>query len=122
MSARLSTHVLDTGLGRPAAGVRVRLHRVAPDGSLGECLLETRTNADGRTDAPLLEGDDLRAGTYELRFAVGEYFATTGAVAAGTSSVAFLDVVPIRFGTDGDEHLHVPLLVTPWSYSTYRGS
>jgi hydroxyisourate hydrolase len=112
VSGRLTTHVLDTAHGRPAAGVAVELVRL---GAAGEVTLaSTTTNADGRTDAPLLEG--LEAGTYELRFAVGPYFAQGG-------EPPFLDVIPVRFGvSDPEAHHHVPLLVSPWAYSTYRGS
>jgi 5-hydroxyisourate hydrolase len=102
----LTTHVLDIARGRPAAGVAIELSR---DGDL---LATAVTNADGRTDAPLL--DALEAGAYELRFAVGDYF--------GDES-GFLDVVPVRFVvSDPDAHHHVPLLVAPGGYSTYRGS
>ncbi len=117
MTARLSTHVLDTSIGRPAAGMTIALHRWA--GVEAEHLLDVVTNADGRTDAPLLVGEAFAPGTYELRFAVGAYFAAT---ATNTTVPPFLDIVPIRFGADGVSSLHVPLLVTPWSYSTYRGS
>ena len=104
----LTTHVLDVARGRPAEGVAIELAR-------GDELLATAvTNADGRTDAPLL--DRLEAGTYELRFAVGDYFAAGG-------EPPFLDVVPVRFGvSDPEAHHHVPLLVAPGGYSTYRGS
>lgn len=119
---RLSTHVLDTSIGRPAAGIAVTVHRLTP-GAPPELLVETVTDADGRTGAPLLEGEDLLPGTYELSFAVGAYFAAAGRGSDGAAGgVRFLDVVPVRFSTAGGEHLHVPLLVTPWSYSTYRGS
>lgn len=102
----LTTHVLDIARGRPAAGVAITLARG------DEVLAEAVTNADGRTDAPLL--DELEAGSYELRFAVGDYFGTTP---------RFLDVVPVRFEvSDPDAHHHVPLLVAPGGYSTYRGS
>jgi 5-hydroxyisourate hydrolase len=101
----LSTHVLDTARGRPAAGVPIELRRD------GELIARTVTNADGRTDAPLLT--ELVAGEYELLFAVGDYFGER----------AFLDRIPIRFAvSDPAAHYHVPLLVSPWSYSTYRGS
>jgi 5-hydroxyisourate hydrolase len=120
----LSTHVLDTAAGRPAAGVAVELRRLAGDGT-GETLASATTNADGRTDAPLLAGDALTPGTYELVFAVGAYFAGTG-LGAGLGAGAgqpFLDRVPVRFGVSvpGGRY-HVPLLITPWSYATYRGS
>ncbi|HEX8342034.1 MAG TPA: hydroxyisourate hydrolase [Tepidisphaeraceae bacterium] len=109
---RLSTHVLDTARGRPAAGVVVRLFRG------DRLLIETTTNADGRTDAPLLSGDDVTAGEYRLTFAVGDYFAASGQADART----FLDIVPIVFRIEAGANYHVPLLVSPWSYSTYRGS
>jgi 5-hydroxyisourate hydrolase len=114
----LTTHVLDTAHGRPAAGLRLALYRL---GHAGEVLVaEATTNADGRTDAPLLAGDDLTPGVYELRFGLGAYFA-----AAGTAmpDPPFLDVVPVRFGVaDPSGHYHVPLLASPYAYSTYRGS
>ena len=115
---RLSTHVLDTVSGRPAAGVRVVL---TERGASAEGLLkEAITNADGRTDEPLLAGAPLRIGTYEIAFHVGAYFAAKGIAAA---SPPFLDVVPIRFAiAEPEGHYHVPLLASPWSYSTYRGS
>ena len=111
----LTTHVLDTALGRPAAGVEIALVRV--DGG-DEELARGVTNADGRTDGPLAE--TLERGVYELRFAVGDYLRGAG---HAVSDPPFLDVVPIRFGVAAPaEHHHVPLLVTPWAYSTYRGS
>jgi 5-hydroxyisourate hydrolase len=113
MSGRLTTHVLDTARGRPAVGVAIELVRLSQDGG-EEPLASAVTNADGRTSEPLLE--PLEAGVYELRFAVGAYFDAEG-------EPPFLDVVPVRFGVGApDEHHHVPLLVSPWSYSTYRGS
>jgi 5-hydroxyisourate hydrolase len=116
---RLSTHVLDTVNGRPAPGVAITLDRLLPDGSRRR-LVETRTNADGRTDAPLLSGDGLTTGTYELSFAIGAYFRALG---TALPEPAFLDIVPLRFGiADAQGHYHVPLLASPWSYSTYRGS
>jgi 5-hydroxyisourate hydrolase len=103
----LTTHVLDVARGRPAAGVRIELWR---DDRL---VSSQTTNDDGRCDAPLVEAGALREGEYELRFAVGAYFDDT----------SFLDVVPVRFRVvDAAQKYHVPLLVTPWSYSTYRGS
>ena len=112
----LSTHVLDNVRGGPAAGVKVALYEVGA--SARALIAATTTNADGRTDAPLLGGGPLRIGTYELQFTVGEYF--SGLPAADPP---FLDVVPIRFSiAEPEGHYHVPLLVTPWSYSTYRGS
>jgi 2-oxo-4-hydroxy-4-carboxy-5-ureidoimidazoline decarboxylase len=115
---RLSTHVLDTVSGRPAARVKVVLKEL---GASAEGLLkETITNADGRTDAPLLGGKPLRIGTYEIAFHIGAYFA---AQAVATSWPPFLDVVPIRFAiAEPEAHYHVPLLASPWAYSTYRGS
>jgi 5-hydroxyisourate hydrolase len=116
--AQLSTHVLDVSVGRPAAGVRLSLWRF--EGGEWKRLLETMTNADGRTDVPLLVQSELVPGGYELRFQIGAYFAARG-VSAG--SPPFLDEVPVRFGiSSGGEPIHVPLLVTPWGYSTYRGS
>jgi 2-oxo-4-hydroxy-4-carboxy-5-ureidoimidazoline decarboxylase len=110
-TGRLSTHVLDTGKGSPAPGVRIALYEIG--GSASALLKEGVTNSDGRTDTPLISGEPLRTGTYELTFHMGDYFGGTG----------FLDVVPIRFSIDEPEgHYHVPLLVTPWSYTTYRGS
>jgi 5-hydroxyisourate hydrolase len=116
---RLTTHVLDTANGRPAARVRVALRALGPSGE-GRLIAEATTNADGRTDAPLLAGEEFQPGTYELVFDVGAYFAAAGAAQADPP---FLDQVPIRFGlADRDGHYHVPLLVSPWSYATYRGS
>ncbi|GJD35768.1 hydroxyisourate hydrolase [Methylobacterium aerolatum] len=114
----LSTHVLDTASGRPAAGVAIELRRLAEDGT-GVTLATVTTNADGRTDDALLSGDALTVGTYELVFAVGDYFARLG----HGGERPFLDRVPVRFGvSDPAAKYHVPLLITPWSYSTYRGS
>jgi 5-hydroxyisourate hydrolase len=115
---RLSTHVLDTANGRPARGIAVELY--AFEGAERRAVLQTQTNADGRTDAPLLADDTFRTGTYELVFHVGAYFRS---LATATADPPFLDVVPIRFSiAEPDGHYHVPLLVSPWSYSTYRGS
>ena len=112
---RLSTHVLDTASGRPAAGVPVRLTRVGD----GAVVAETVTNRDGRTDVPLLSGA-LEPGAYDLTFAVAAYFRARGAI---LTDPPFLDLVPIRFAiAEPDGHYHVPLLVSPWSYATYRGS
>jgi 5-hydroxyisourate hydrolase len=112
----LTTHVLDTAAGRPAAGLRLQLFRLDPAGDGRELLKEATTNADGRTDAPLL--DEPEAGVYEISFEVGEYFA-----GEGVPDPPFLGRVPVRFGiADPSSHYHVPLLVSPWSYSTYRGS
>ena len=115
---KLSTHVLDTSIGKPAAGLRVELVRIA-DGTIDH-LKDIETNEDGRTDGPLLEGDAFEPGHYELRFFVGDYFTMQGVEQANP---AFLDVVPVRFWiADADANYHVPLLVSPWAYSTYRGS
>ena len=112
----LTTHVLDTAAGRPAAGLRLQLFRLDPSSGGRELLKEVITNADGRTDAPLL--DEPVAGVYEISFEVGEYFA-----GEGVPDPPFLGRVPVRFGiADPSSHYHVPLLVSPWSYSTYRGS
>ena len=118
-TGRLSTHVLDTLNGRPAPGVKIALHEIGA--SARGLLKETITNADGRTDAPLIGGEPLRIGTYELSFHVGVYFA--GLERAHPADPPFLDVVPIRFSiAEPEGHYHVPLLATPWSYTTYRGS
>ena len=116
---RLTTHVLDTARGCPAADLEIELWRI--DASGGRTRLKaTRTNADGRTGAPLLDGDELVAGVYELVFMVGAYFAAHD---VPTPTPPFLDRVPVRFGiADPGAHYHVPLLASPWAYSTYRGS
>jgi 2-oxo-4-hydroxy-4-carboxy-5-ureidoimidazoline decarboxylase len=115
---RLSTHVLDTHAGKPAAGVRVRLFEVGE--SARSLIVETLTNQDGRTDQPLLGGGPLRAGVYEIEFAMGDYFRARG---LDLPRPAFLDVVPVRFGiVEPEGHYHVPLVATPWTYATYRGS
>ena len=115
---RLSTHVLDTAKGKPAAGVKIMLYRIS--GQSHRKVKEVVTNADGRTDVPLLEGDTLEAGVYELVFCAGDYLRATGQAGEG---VLFLDEIPIRFGVpDASQHYHVPLLISPFSYSTYRGS
>ena len=110
----LTTHVLDTTLGRPAAGVAVRLKRA------GETVVATTTNADGRCDSPLLTGEAIIAGAYRLEFDVGAYYRGLG---VALPEPAFLDTVVIEFGiADEGAHYHVPLLVSPFGYSTYRGS
>lgn len=115
---KLSTHVLDTARGKPAAGVVIWLYRVA--GNSHKKIAEVVTNSDGRTDAPLLQGDDLSAGQYELVFFTGDYLRATG---QASGEVLFLDQIPIRFGVpDVSAHYHVPLLISPFAYSTYRGS
>lgn len=113
---KLSTHVLDTTQGRPAAGVGIRLFAL---GEGRELVASAVSNNDGRTDQPLVADSAMQSGTYELEFDVGAYFASQG-VAAG--SPPFLDTVVIRFSVTSAESYHVPLLVSPWSYSTYRGS
>jgi len=118
MPAKLSTHVLDTAHGCPAQGMQIELWSLT--GGKPRLLKSVRTNADGRTDAPLLNADEMKAGEYELVFHVGDYFVGKTASQAG---VRFLDVVPVRFGVaDATASCHVPLLCSPWSYSTYRGS
>ena len=111
---KLTTHVLDTANGVPAKNMSLRLIKLS--GQNRTTILETQTNNDGRCDSPLLEGVSMQAGTYELEFEAGEYFGSTG-------NNAFLDCVVLRFGiADPTSHYHVPLLVSPFSYSTYRGS
>jgi len=113
---RLTTHVLDTARGLPAAGVDVVLYRVYPE--LQE-LARGHTNADGRLDQPLLQGDGFTAGVYELVFQAGDYFRAH----ASNPEPLFVDEVVLRFGiSDPEQHYHVPLLVSPFAYSTYRGS
>ena len=113
---KLTTHVLDTANGKPANTVTIRLYR---GDAQRELLSTTVTNEDGRTAAALLAGDTMATGTYELEFDVGAYFSAQGNT---LSEPPFLDTVLIRFAVRADEHYHVPLLVSPWSYSTYRGS
>jgi 5-hydroxyisourate hydrolase len=109
MSGKLSTHVLDLVSGGPAAGMRIDLAEAS-----GETLKSVFTNSDGRTDSPLFDATEMRVGLFELRFHVADYFA---------NHAGFLDVVPVRFRIfDATQSFHVPLLCTPWSYSTYRGS
>lgn len=116
---RLTTHVLDTALGRPASGLVVKLYKVVSNGAL-EALTTVVTNADGRAPGPILEGDPLAAGLYELHFEAGDYLRRT---TPDLTEPLFLDVIPIRFGiSDPDAHYHVPLLLSPFGYSTYRGS
>lgn len=118
MAGGLSTHVLDTAHGCPASGMRVTLWRLR--GETREQLIQVYTNSDGRTDAPLIARGELVPGTYELVFDVEGYFKAQGTLLA---DVPFLTQVPVRFGiADPGAHYHVPLLVSPWAYSTYRGS
>ena len=117
-TGRLTTHVLDTAAGQPAAGIRIELFRVN-DGST-ELLKTVTTNDDGRCDVPLLQGAELASGVYELVFHAGDHFRNAG---LEIQEPAFLDVIPIRFGIAAtDQHYHVPLLISPYAYSTYRGS
>jgi 5-hydroxyisourate hydrolase len=120
MAGFLTTHVLDTARGCPAANVAIELWRVSPGGMERRLLTAVRTNADGRAPEALLAGDEFATGVYELEFVIGEYFAQQR---VATPEIPFLDRVTIRFGiADPEAHYHVPLLVSPWSYSTYRGS
>jgi 5-hydroxyisourate hydrolase len=122
MSGRLTTHVLDMVTGKPAHGMRLRLWRRYENG-MRTLLAETVTNADGRLDAPLLEGDAFLKGRYALEFEVGAYFQASGSAGTDAADTPFLDVVPVQFGIgSGATHVHVPLLVAPGGYSTYRGS
>ena len=115
---KLTTHVLDTAHGRPGAGIALALYRI--EGDARHALGRFTTNADGRCDAPLLEGAALAAGTYELEFRVGDYYTALG---VPLPQPHFLDVVTLRFGiADAAAHWHEPLLVSPYGYSTYRGS
>jgi len=115
---RLTTHVLDTARGQPGSGVVITVYRV--EGAARTEVARAVTNADGRTDAPMVEGDVFTAGVYEIVFAAGAYFARAGAT---LPVPPFVGDVVLRFGVANPaEHYHVPLLVTPWSYQTYRGS
>jgi 5-hydroxyisourate hydrolase len=114
---RLTTHVLDTAIGKPAAGMVIELYAVK--GAEFQLMLKAKTNADGRCDAPLLSGGALKRGEYELRFHAGEYLDKQ----AEAEGRRFLDIIPIRFGIEDERaHYHVPLLLAPYGYSTYRGS
>ncbi len=120
MTGKLTTHVLDTANGQPAAGMTISLWAVAPTTGEKTKLKTVTTNADGRTDGPLLTAEEFQVGVYELVFQVGDYFA---ARSPARPQPAFLNQVPIQFGiADPEAHYHVPLLVSPWAYSTYRGS
>ncbi len=117
MSGKLTTHVLDTVRGCPAVAITIELWAINPDTHLSTLLKCVTTNSDGR--APLLSDGDLKIGLYELVFAIGTYFSEF----YEPNTVQFLDRVPIRFGVaNPDAHYHIPLLISPWSYSTYRGS
>jgi 5-hydroxyisourate hydrolase len=115
---RLTTHVLDTAHGCPGTTLKVELFRV--DGAQMELLSTVLTNQDGRCDAPMLQGDEYRNGVYQLHFHTGDYYRARG---VALPQPAFLDVVVVRFGIDAEqEHYHVPLLISPYSYSIYRGN
>jgi len=116
--AKLSTHVLDTANGIPARNMRLELYRL--EQANRKTIVSTITNQDGRTDTPLLADDMMEKGTYEIHFFVAEYFQR---MADTSASMPFLDIVPIRFCiAENDKNYHIPLLVSPWAYSTYRGS
>jgi 5-hydroxyisourate hydrolase len=117
MAGFLTTHVLDTARGCPVEGLRITLYRLEGEGR--EKIAEAVTNADGRTDTPILPPEAFRAGSYELVFEAGDYLRRQGLDA---HEPLFLDTVPIRFGMAEDDHYHVPLLLSPYGYSTYRGS
>jgi len=115
---RLTTHILDTARGKPGAGIALSLYRVS--GNSHKKIAEAVTNDDGRTDAPILKGVKFKAGSYEMIYFVGDYLRSAG---LASSEVLFLDQIPIRFGIDdAGAHYHVPLLLSPFGYSTYRGS
>jgi len=117
MPGKITTHVLDTATGRPAAGMRIELHRLESGKKIP--LNDQITNRDGRTDKPMLAAEQMAVGHYRLLFHVADFFASIGSVDAGK----FLDVVPVLFRVDdATGNYHVPLLVSPWAYSTYRGS
>ena len=118
MPAKLSTHVLDTAHGCPASGMRIELWQL--DGDDRKLVITLQTNADGRTEKPLLAAEQMKAGQYEILFFVGDYFA---AKSPAIPKIPFLSRVPVRFGiADAGTSYHVPLLCSPWAYSTYRGS
>ncbi|MGB3536419.1 MAG: hydroxyisourate hydrolase [Microcoleaceae cyanobacterium] len=120
MNGKLTTHVLDTAQGCPAAGMTIELYGVDKTTEKVQIIKTLKTNDDGRADQPLLTGDQFKIGCYEIVFLVGEYFDQSSLI---LPDPPFLDRVPIRFGiADLNAHYHVPLLVSPWSYSTYRGS
>ena len=117
MAGYLTTHVLDTAQGRPAAGLTIELYRI--EGESRSLIRAMQTNADGRTDAPILPQEEFAVGVYELVFHAGDYL---DARFAPPDAPRFLDEVPIRFGMAEESHYHVPLLISPFGYSTYRGS
>ncbi|MCY6382025.1 hydroxyisourate hydrolase [Hoeflea prorocentri] len=117
-TGRLTTHVLDTAGGKPAAGLSIELYALQDEAR--SLIKSVSTNGDGRCDAPLLEGKGMAAGQYEIVFHAGDYLRQSG---VNLPEPAFLDIIPIRFGiADADAHYHVPLLISPYGYSTYRGS
>lgn len=117
LMGRLTTHVLDTALGRPASGLKIELWS---QGENPARISSHVTNTDGRVDGPIVEGEAFKTGEYELRFHAGDYLKATG---QSLPDPLFLDIIPIRFGiAEPDGHYHVPLLVSPFGYSTYRGS
>ncbi|MCM3693756.1 hydroxyisourate hydrolase [Neobacillus niacini] len=119
MTGKLTTHILDISIGKPANGVLVELVRVCPNKKI-EIIRSAYTNEDGRLNHPLLEGDSMKKGIYELHFYIGDYYRNRG---ASTEDPSFLDCVPVRFGiSEQYSHYHVPLLISPGGYSTYRGS
>jgi 5-hydroxyisourate hydrolase len=119
MTGKITTHILDLSIGKPARGMVVELWKVEIDNHY-ECLQKNNTNEDGRLSTALLEGNSMKKGIYELRFFVGDYYRNRG---VKQSSPSFLDCVPIRFGiSEPSSHYHVPLLISPGGYSTYRGS
>ncbi len=113
---RLTTHVLDTTNGVPARGITIKLYALEGERRLIQTAV---TNSDGRTDHALLDNDHFATGSYEIVFHIGDHFKNYG---LADTKPAFLDEVPVRFSITEDQHYHVPLLVSPWSYSTYRGS
>jgi len=117
MAGWLSTHILDTARGCPAEGIQIALYRVS--GNSHRKIAEATTNSDGRTDTPILPEEKFKQGTYELIFFAGDYLRATG---QSPDEPMFLDAIPIRFGMSEDSHYHVPLLLSPFGYSTYRGS
>ncbi|MGR3813720.1 MAG: hydroxyisourate hydrolase [Cognatishimia activa] len=117
MSGYLTTHVLDTAKGCPAEGIRITLYRLSDAGR--EEIAQAVTNDDGRTDTPILPESEFATGSYELVFEAGDYLRNSGQV---SEDILFLDAVPIRFGMSDAAHYHVPLLLSPYGYSTYRGS
>ncbi len=120
MAGKLTTHVLDTAQGKPATNLAIALWKIDQQSGEKTLLKSIITNQDGRTDSPLLMDEDLKSGVYELIFGVGDYF---NQQSISTTTPPFLNLIPIQFGiADTTVHYHVPLLVSPWSYSTYRGS